>query len=580
MLAGPATQHGHAGVQLWIAETIPTQGRPLTIAVQHLHVLHASSRRLVVRVSHPGLKIILVVAYAPTEGNDNAARSFWSATSHSIPAQYRTWTTMLFADANARLGEHVSAAIGDLDADEESANGTLFHEWLCQHRMFLPQTFSSCHNGPSDTWEHATGSQARIDYIALSDNIPKEQVATTIDDSIDLVITRHDHFCVRAIVSIPVSTVRTEPWRHSAVQSPICEASVVSWQTDVHTHAANLQLQLLPYATKPKQKQPVKWHMQPLTWELVQHKAWHFRRLQQVKRTFRISLLRECFAAWCSKRTNGAFTMWYQTCLRQIAFHDHHSRKLAIQVKSLVRQDDKTFYESLASQMAESAQDSPHRMWQAMKPVLPKALKRRQANLRCVGPSIHQKCEHFCDLEAGEELDYSDILRQCHQRQAANCDDLPFRIDLQKLPSKQDIEEACKLIKNGKAPGLDTIAPDIVKRHFQHFATDISDLFVKSFVLGAEPAQFKGGLIHVIGKKKLSTDVKDLRGIMLLDCLAKLYHSILRKRLMSYARLWQQPMQLGGYPCQQTQCHALYPELCCLGSASRPEHGYPVLGSA
>ena len=558
ILAGPATQHGHAGVQLWIAEVIPTHDQPLKIAIQHLHVLHASSRRLVVRLSHPGLKLILVVAYSPTEGTEQATRSFWQATSHAIPAKYRSWTTLLLVDANSRVGEHVSPAVGPHDADEESCNGAIFHEWLQQHRMFLPQTFDSCHRGLSPTWTHATGSQARIDYIALSDNVPHDQVHTRIDENVDLVVTRPDHSCVGASIELPVSTICSTPWSSRPPTSTATELPTVGWNTDVHTHAATLQIRMLPQDSHTRRRTPHKWHMQPHTWQLIQSKAWHFCRLQQVKRTFRSSLLREIFAAWRTGQSNVTFSVWHRSCLCQIAFHDFQARRLAIQVKEHVRKDDKAFYENLASQMAEAAHDNPKSMWQAMKPVLPKALKRRQANLRCVGPSIQQKCDHFCNLEAGEELDYSTIVQQCHQRQSKAQDDMPIQLSLNHLPSKQDIEEACKMIQNGKAPGLDTIAPDVVKSPFRSLATDISDLFVKSFVLGAEPVQFKGGLIHTIGKKKLSTDVKDLRGIMLLDCLAKLYHSILRKRLMSYARCWQQPMQLGGYPGQQTQYATQY----------------------
>ena len=564
ILSAAATKKGHGGIQLWIAKRFPTSEHHICIETQHLHILHSTSRRLVIRISHPGLKLIVIVAHAPNEQSADHDDRFWHATNAAIPHCYRTWTTLLLADANARLGQFTSDVVGSHDADEETNNGSALHAWALEQSMFFPQTFQECHSGPSPTWTHPNGAHARIDYVAVSSSVPKSQVCSFVDETIDLSISRLDHQCVAAIIQLPASIVCEQPSSRECFTLPAKSVSAVSqplWQYDVHTHAALIQNRLLRCQNRLATKLPRKWHMSDTTWQLIQQKTWHFKRVRQLKRTQDLAMLRQMFSAWRSRQTAvDAHSSWLRICDHQIAWHMNCSRNMALQAQKHMRADDKAYYEGLAQAAADSVLEGPQRMWKALKPVLPKALKRRQANLRCVGPSVHQKCQHFCDLEAGTATTYDGLLAQCHLRQNARSEDIPvvIDIDLTQLPSRQDVEKLCRALKSQKAPGIDTVTPDVLKTHLAELSADLCDLFVKSFILGAEPLQFKGGLIHVIGKKHHSTDVKDLRGIMLLDSVAKLFHACVRKHFMQAASRWQQPLQLGGYAKQQTQFATQY----------------------
>jgi hypothetical protein len=84
------------------------------------------------------------------------------------------------------------------------------------------------------------------------------------------------------------------------------------------------------------------------------------------------------------------------------------------------------------------------------------------------------------------------------------------------------------------------------------FADAAHLLFLKAFLQGAEPLQWKGGKVHVIPKKSNVLRADAMRGIMLLTGLGKMYHAMLRKMMIDWASHWKIPAQLGGFQRQQT----------------------------
>lgn len=280
VLSAPATSRGVGGIQLWVNKKLRDKDMTIDVASHHLHILHASSQRLVVRLVCSGLRLIFLVLHAPVEDNDTTLTNFWKATSSNIPQQYREWKTFVFIDANSRLGSVCSDAVGDHQATSENDKGNHFHQWLLERQLFLPQTFSEYHCGEGNTWVHATGARARLDYIACPQELQGEEVSTWIDEQIDLSLQKEDHFCVRATVPISFytnATTRKKPrtlsWTPPA--SP-------QWRTDVHTHAATLQHQLRQCQVPRKMMR--KKHLTDDTVKLIEAKRHHWHCLNRVRR--------------------------------------------------------------------------------------------------------------------------------------------------------------------------------------------------------------------------------------------------------------------------------------------------------
>ena len=556
ILSSPATSRGQGGVQLWIRQTVPTRHGPIRLRDQDLQILHATSRRLVVRCAYPGLRLLFLVVHAPCEESEDELQRFWDATTNAIPALYRSWTMVVMMDANSRVGSLSSAAIGPHQADEENIKGSFLHHWLLHHGLYLPQTFAECHDGDGSTWIHPKGASARIDYVAVSSNVLPDQVRTWISTDVDLTLNRDDHACVCADLQLEVyiadrrprgerlSPIHVEPWH-------------LSWASDVHTHAASLQAWMQQHPLPRNQWR--KKHMSESTKILICAKKFHWKRLLDIRRHQRRGLLRCLFDAWrCNEGCPTDLRPWIVTCDRLLAWHRWTYDDLACRVVSAVREDDREFYDSLAAMAGEAADHSPNALWAAIQPVLPRWRHKRRSNLRCVGPSLPDQFRHYDALEAGHAVEYSDLLQDCHAVQQATLPDLPLQIDLKDLPSRLDIEALGSKIHVRRAAGIDGVAPHILQQACHHDSSWMHQLFFKMWVLGVEPLQGKGGLLHAIGKKEASHRIEAMRGIMLIDGIAKLAHAFLRGQFLPTLHKLRHPLQLGGFARSSTMFATAY----------------------
>ena len=96
--------NGVGGVQLWVSSHWHTSQGDLMIDPGHLHILSASTQRMVVRLCKDDLRLILVVAHAPNCPSFEEATNFWSSLTTNIPSAYRSWNLIAMVDANARVG--------------------------------------------------------------------------------------------------------------------------------------------------------------------------------------------------------------------------------------------------------------------------------------------------------------------------------------------------------------------------------------------------------------------------------------------------------------------------------------------
>ena len=552
ILSAAATEQGHSGVSLCVSQTIHFDGQMYHVGCHDLHIAASSPRHIIVKLQSQDIQLLLIVAHVPFDDKHEIAQAFWNTVSDDIPAQCHGWTTVALVDANARVGSLTTKCIGPHQADEQNENGLALHKWLQTNDMYLPQTFAGCHQGDAHTWTHAQGTVARIDFIALSSDIDATHVTTYVDETLDIQVTRADHNCVVAECWIN-GKLPTRKCRRTVRDDRPQPASYITWRTNVHDHAALLQQQIRQVHQDKKPVWKRKKHLSDATWQLIQTKKWHFRQAQFAERTWRIGMLRTIFASWRDVNVRvDDMRQWQQECLSSSAWHRLQLHNITQQVKHACKQDDAAFYESLAQKTAQCIHDSPHGVWNAVRPLLPKTRKKRTASLKCGGPSVDARCSYYAQLEAGAFQTFEQALESCHQHQMGMIDDAPLQATLANIPSRLRLEQLCNNVRTGRACGLDGISPEVWKHKNVEVAESLCALMMKIWLTSAEPFQFKGGRLHSIAKRHGSTNVEDLRGIMILDGIGKLFHALLRQKFLETASQWRQPMQLGGYPRQQT----------------------------
>ena len=565
VLAASATKRGSGGVQLWVSKTFAFPHRQMHISVGDLKILHATSKRLVVRINSAWIRLIVCVCHAPASSTLEEAEIYWQATSQSIPKKYQTWPTVYLCDANARLGEVQSGSVGGHGAEDESPAGTAFHHWLQQHDLLAPQTFAAFHRGLNTTWTHAKGAEARLDYVVIDKELAQQGLCTFVSDRIDLTTVKDDHQCVCATVPWGIwdqaDAKRGSPMQqadHQAEDVPLQSAAPqLTWQCNVHEHAAQLQRWL--YSRQPPKQAPRKRkpHMTDATWRLVCHKKYHWKRIRQLRFAYRIGMQGAIFKAWKKCRSCYSESVhvapWLALIDHQTAQHTKALKDLTQEVRVRVRADDKAYYEQIAAHTAAVAADEGvPGLWQAIKAILPKQRSKMKHSLRACGPDPHEITQHFQALEAGTEASYDHLLTRCQEMQQDAGYEIPLEVSLRDIPSRIDMEQVIMKQKARKAPGLDGVTSETLRQATCDDSLPFFQLILKAWTLGAEPIQFKGGLIHCIAKKSGSLEAHKMRGIMLLDSLAKAFHALVRQSLLKWMIPRRLPCQMGGFSAQQT----------------------------
>ena len=218
-----------------------------------------------------------------------------------------------------------------------------------------------------------------------------------------------------------------------------------------------------------------------------------------------------------------------------------------------VREDDTHYYENLVEgQVAALADEGMPGLWKKIRCVLPRQRAKHKSNLRCTGPDPVEVQQHFCNLEAGEKVDYKELLRRCKDNQAMRCYEAPLTMKLNQIPTRTQMEQLILKRKSQKAPGLDGTISETIKSAASGDSLPLYQLYFKAWTTGSEPLQFKGGLIHCIAKKSGSKEAHKMRGIMLLETAGKIFHGLARSQLLNWSLPRRMMCQFGGYPAQQT----------------------------
>ena len=557
VISAPATAAGVGGVQLWIAKRFEFGDKEYQVSYRYLRVVHATTQRMVVAFCAPWLKLLFVVGHAPS-GVDDRMKKWWISLPHIIPKAYKAWPTLYLLDANARVGSLATESVGTAGTAVENESGECFHQWMMENGLFAPQTFEKFHQGQHETWEHGRGVRARLDYVVLDKALWHPLIRTRVMTQVDLSIKRTDHFALHAEIPLRVADMAQQPRkvRPRGENGSNCSVCLprISWQTDVHTHAAVLANSMAPLRGGKKKLR--KTHLSTGTWELIQWKQFHWKRCNELRRALKMDQLRFWFVAWrCRRRPIdvGSALPWLRQTNCQLAVHMYYMMKLSPVVATQVKQDDTSFYLDLSKRTAQIAADEGiPGLWKQLRPLLPKAVSKRQSNLRCVGPTLVDTMAHFNKLEAGQEITYSALLQQCHLRQREACLEAPLLVQLADLPTMIEMEQVVMKQKRGKAPGLDQVTASTLQQAVRADPRTFYDLVLKSWLTAAEPLQYKGGIIHCIAKKSGSREVAAMRGIALLDSFAKCFHALVRKALLHWSLPRRMDTQFGGFAHQQT----------------------------
>eukprot|EP00438_Fugacium_kawagutii_P017593 Skav222256 [mRNA] locus=scaffold3059:353379:358742:+ [translate_table: standard] len=581
LIHSEATPQGHGGLLLALNKVEPygylADGTACCFRPEDYEVICLTPRLMMVRLSTPLLRCIVIVAHAPHTGAPLSEISqFWSSVSEAIPRHYGSWPKLLLADTNACVGLEPNDFVGPWQAEPSHESAQFFLQFIQEQRIYLPATFEHCHLGPSGTWYHPSGRWKRIDYIGVSDDFPATACSSCVLDDIDVSLSKEDH---RA-VCLRLQGQASQPgfrWCHRrALQIDQLDwhrfASVVNhrlpFQMDVHQHAQQLQSHLEKSFRRSKvgTTQPLKQTITAETWQLIQEKRQCRALLSDYNKIQRATKLTRALHRWrgdWDETQNVAADRLLRDQDQQIASQRLLFCKLGQQVIKALRADDRRFFDGILASYAEfpSPQVGRH-FWARIQRAFPKLKeKRRHPRPSRLAHLEDQWSPHFRQLEAGALVQPAALEEACRARQAQ----LPIfpTCALAELPSILDLEDVLRTTSPHKATGFDLV-PSILAHVAPCQMADLyRDLVLKIFMFCREPMMFKGGSLVAIPKKLSFQTASLFRGILLLPTVAKKVHALARKSVIDLLRYQKPAGQLGGFPGQEVVCasHALQTQL-------------------
>ena len=580
LVKSAATQAGCYGIVLGLSKKHPhgwieqphKSSKPICFQEQNVSIIAAEPRLLIVRLKTAVLRCIVIAAHAPHTGHsDEDVQNWWDNLGRLIPSKYAEWPRLLLCDANARVGSVATPQIGDHQAEAENSKSEFFRTFLCQQGLWLPATFSQHQQGPGGTWKHPNGNWLRGDYIGLPVQWAFDECIAFVDPELDVSTIKEDHRAVVVRFAGP-SPVRLHKIRHATTRMPDLAVKAIDpsifgsvikpdFFTDVHTHASNLERQLMTL-TEPATrglrdaKQPRKASMSADTWQLVLEKKTWRKHYWQTLDLQRLTTLRFCFQAfqnhniWQHQGEDIRCLVKHQDQL--IAQAMRRLQVLGTMVVKAIRYDDAQFFKRLAREAGEYTQ--PHQakqLWNVVRRSLPKHQQRRmQAPPEQLESLEEQWHPYFQHLEAGSAVSVDELLQGCHDFQTEH-GSIQSRLQVSELPTLQQLEDMFRRTSPGKSTGLDPIAAGLFHAFPAEAARLFFDLILKIFVWQAEPLSYKGGIMAVIPKRLGASEAGHFRGIMLLPTVAKRLHALLRTKTIQLIARVKPAGQLGGFQHQQ-----------------------------
>jgi hypothetical protein len=136
-----------------------------------------------------------------------------------------------------------------------------------------------------------------------------------------------------------------------------------------------------------------------------------------------------------------------------------------------------------------------------------------------------------------DNLNQSNVHQEKNQAMASKCTELESQNIFNELNFKIETSELTKAInslKNGKSSGVDGIRAEMIKSVSSKLVPLLKKLFNLIFTGSIYPNMWSKGIITPIYKKENPMDPSNYRGITVMNCIAKLFNSILNNRLVMF----------------------------------------------
>eukprot|EP00438_Fugacium_kawagutii_P017628 Skav235502 [mRNA] locus=scaffold625:50873:56431:+ [translate_table: standard] len=569
-----ATSQGEGGLQLWISTAKPfatCQGRPLFFSKKHFTVAVATPRLLIVHAHVSGILFSFLVGHAPHSGDDRA-EAWWATLQQHMRAIPEHSQKILMIDANSRMAGFNDEFCGPDGPDHRESHqdaSDAFHQTLVENQMFLPSTLSRYHSGSHTTWSIGDREGGRLDYVAIPTSWKRGSHASQVAEDIRSGVSNHDHKAVflRCHIALEGSVDRFHR------RMPL-DRHAMTTESGVETCRAIFQeMPRLPSSTDPTI------HCHVVEQYLQQALETHFKLNRRAKKkhfltdaTYSAALkhtsIMMCFQAWAniSGLSTTAPRCTPEEFAGTLANIDQGIARLS-QMRSSTLQALQTSlkadrHKHVQEVCAQIAQAPFAEIWDRLKPLLPK----HRRGLHSVEhlPGLKNDCgimattpqevarifqQHFSNAEGGSQHHPDEIVSIFLKEQQSLYAEIMeghFTPSLSHVPTLQALESKFRKVRLRKACGPDGLPGELFRAAPTEAASAYHSLVTKVCVFGADPLQWRGGIVKAIYKRGASELPSSWRNILLSSIPGKAAHSLIRDALNQCYQQAAHPGQFGG----------------------------------
>ena len=571
---------GKGGTAIWVRRdlaygAVQEEGQPrrqLFFRDDGFTVLEANPEVLILDYCDEHWHCILATAHAPTEMEQwEVKQKFWeNLQKHLLPHVKKD--IFLLVDANGRVGSTRDSSVGGYAADDTNENGSLFQTLLRNIGLWLPSTFEECVADIDDTagtWL-SRGGWKRIDFVAHNASSSLCGVQTwNIDFEKDVLQDDHRAVCLGIHVfkrrngqyeksfhsSLKVNTeaMTTEEGKCRCQQIlKHLTQTRPSWAAPADTHAEHLTQgaqEALEYWFPVSKSRPKPSWISDSTWSTLAstRKARH--QLRFLRTSWRKGVLREIFLSWRNGSNRSSFAHWQKQHDHAVATAMRNLHRARSERIRLMKADENHYLE----EQARIAHDELHeakgtQLWKLLKKSLPKYRNRRKKPLP-MAEAHQQFTKHFADIEEAKAITMEQLQSQILQRSPkALHEAIRSEMPLDQLPSVFELEDAIRTLNNQKA-FVGCIPAELLRAAPAQAAELLYPALLSFFRFYQQPATWKGGQYYPLYKGKGAVDRPgSFRAILLGNVVPKVFHKIVRSRLVQQVQHRLLPFQIGGLP--------------------------------
>ena len=572
-LAAGATSAGQHGVEVWVAKSWGEGKSAFTVKESDCQVRFATPRALLVSIRSPRIKLDAFVGHAPHSGHSEAdQREWWKATMAEIDKRDDKIPLYVMMDTNGYVAEQEAdgCSFGVQLSDKSNLPGQLMAVFFERYKLFAPATFKAFNTKPLEPTFIARNAGTVIDYVGLPRSQRGRVVRAGVMEAFDMDGDALDHRPTSATVVAKMGETQDYEWvkRRNIgydrqklndptvlenIREELSKVCSPTWAVEVNQHEQEITRKVVEILKQhcPKKDKPLRPHVSDETYEWVRVKN---KLKKKVMEEVEKAMKEEEEKSEDEENVGDLAGSYEQIEARRKEKEDrrrarkkelranaeHGEILIAMETETAKRLEvDKSAYiheTMLRAETAAASGDSRelHRCVKRLRPWQPKKLaliQDKDGNIAETPLQARQTWQkHFAEILGGKTATFDNLVTQSCMQDEEHWQNAQVET-LTHVISKGEVAMLCRSLKPYKATGIDTIPPELMKRLPGECAEILFPLLFKATICQIEPVAYKGGQVIELQKKGSPQDVRNYRGVVLLNTAGKILHNFATQRI-------------------------------------------------